>query len=223
MAVFLLPWVILPLIIWFSLEFAAGFAPALKSLLTDQSISSPQGGLIFSLVDALLSFTVIGFYLRRRGAKWVDLGYRRFNVIKAILLVTTLFISFFVMIGLVYWLIQVLLPGFDPNQAQANEFTNTPNNLRFISLIGLVILPPLVEEPIFRGFIFPAFAKRWGLPIGAVLSSLLFGLAHLQGNISVYTFVIGLLLCFMYTRLGSIVPGILLHMVNNYLAYTALQ
>jgi uncharacterized protein len=56
---------------------------------------------------------------------------------------------------------------------------------------------------------------------GAVLSSGLFALAHGQANIAIYTFPLGLLLCFMYVRLGSIVPGMALHMINNYLAFVA--
>ncbi len=85
-----------------------------------------------------------------------------------------------------------------------------------------MILPPIIEETVFRGFIFPAFAKKWGVIWGAIASSILFGFAHLQANVGVYTFVIGLLLCFLYVRLKSIIPGIFFHMLNNYLAFVAL-
>ena len=57
----------------------------------------------------------------------------------------------------------------------------------------------------------------------AIFSGVLFGFAHLQPNVSIYTFILGLLLCAMYVRLGSIVPGIALHMLNNYFAYVALN
>ena len=84
-----------------------------------------------------------------------------------------------------------------------------------------MLVPPVLEETIFRGFIFPAISKRTGVIWGAILSSALFGLAHAQGNITVYTFVLGLVLCFMYVRLRSILPGMALHMLNNYLAFLA--
>ncbi len=92
-----------------------------------------------------------------------------------------------------------------------------------LSLWALVIIPPIIEEIVFRGFMFPAFAKRFGVVLGAVVSSLLFAVAHLQLNVSVYTFILGLLLCFLYVRLGSTIPGIGIHMLNNYLAYMALN
>jgi membrane protease YdiL (CAAX protease family) len=65
-------------------------------------------------------------------------------------------------------------------------------------------------------------AKRWGVITGAIVSSAIFGLAHAQANISIYTWLLGLLLCAMYVRLKSIIPGMALHMLNNYLAFLAL-
>jgi membrane protease YdiL (CAAX protease family) len=69
---------------------------------------------------------------------------------------------------------------------------------------------------------FPALADRLGPVIGAIITSLLFGLAHFQLNVSVYTVVLSLLLCMMYWRLRSIWPGIAFHMLNNYLVFLTL-
>jgi membrane protease YdiL (CAAX protease family) len=82
-----------------------------------------------------------------------------------------------------------------------------------------VLLPPIIEETIFRGFIFPAISTRTGVIWGAILSSLLFGAFHGQANVFVYTAILGLLLCFMYVRTKSIIPGMVLHMLNNFLAF----
>ncbi len=121
-------------------------------------------------------------------------------------------------------IISMLIPGFNAAQPQVNEFTQatTPASQR-LSLIALVILPPMVEETVFRGFIFPALSKKKGAIVGAILTSLLFGIAHLQYNVSLYTIVLSLILCFMYYRLRSIWPGIFLHMINNYIAYMAIM
>jgi membrane protease YdiL (CAAX protease family) len=131
-------------------------------------------------------------------------------------------IAFMVAANALLWLVSTLVPTFDANQAQENEFIGAAGAHPSLALVALVLMPPILEETIFRGFMFPALAKRVGVMGGAILSSILFGIAHWQANIGIYTFVLGLLLCFMYVRLRSIVPGILLHMLNNYLALIAL-
>jgi uncharacterized protein len=221
--VFLLPWVVLPVAILLFLLAIGQYLPVANDYLKALDSSSPEASFVLVILDAISSFAIIGYYLRKRGANWSDLGLRKFKVGKAILFIVLTYVIFFVGILAIYALIQAFLPSFNPDQAQSNEFTNAAPAFRLISLLALVVIPPLVEEPVFRGFIFPAFSKRYGLVAGALISSLLFGFAHLQANVSVYTFVIGLLLCFMYTRLNSIIPGIVLHMLNNYLAFSALN
>jgi len=58
--------------------------------------------------------------------------------------------------------------------------------------------------------------RHW---IAIIVSALIFGVVH--GNLSqgVHAFIIGLLLGWMYYRTNSIVPGIVLHWINNTLAY----
>jgi hypothetical protein len=131
-------------------------------------------------------------------------------------------VIFIALSNLVLILVSVLVPSFNANQAQTNEFTGSAGSHQSLALIALVLLPPILEETIFRGFLFPALAKKWGVGWGAIISSAIFGIAHAQANISIYTFVLGLLLCFMYVRLKSIFPGMAVHMLNNYLAYIAL-
>lgn len=88
--------------------------------------------------------------------------------------------------------------------------------------LAIGILAPLAEEIVFRGAILRTLLKifdkrlHW-LPI--IISALLFGLVH--GNLAQFShaFVIGLLLGWMYYRTDSIVPGIVLHWVNNTAAF----
>lgn len=212
-------WVVVPAVAAIALGIATSQSSKAHELVDKYVAGDPAVAFVVSLVSYILFLGVVAFFLRRSGATWRDLGLRRFSLVQAILTIVLLFVAFTILIGVVYALITALDPHFDANQPQTNEFTGAPSGLGFWAL---VIIPPIAEETIFRGFLFPGFARRFGIPIGAIFSSLLFGLAHLQGNVSVYTFVFGLLLCWLYVRLGSIIPGIGLHMLNNYLAYTAL-
>ncbi len=175
------------------------------------------------LLSAIIGLSLVAYFVRRNRASLADLGLRPFNVVSAITLILAIYIGFSIMIGFLFVLITVLVPSFNANQAQSNDFTTPATGVAAeLSLFALVIVPAVLEEVVFRGFMFSAMATRWGTVGGAVASSALFALAHGQWNAIVYTFVLGLLLCLMYRRLGSIWPGMLLHAINNYIAFSAL-
>ena len=221
MAVFLLPWVILPAVVLLALNFLQPYVSQAGQFLKALDAGDVKANFALSVGDAVASFGLIAIYIRRSGARWSDVGFRTFNILKIIFYVIGLFISLMALVFIADYLLQHFLPSFNAQQPQVTDFDNAAPAMQMFSLIALVILPPIVEETVFRGFIFPAFSKRSGLVAGAIGSSMLFGFAHLQPNIIVYTFILGLLLCWLYTKTGSIIPGMFLHMLNNYIAYSA--
>lgn len=89
--------------------------------------------------------------------------------------------------------------------------------------LALGILAPVAEELVFRGAILRSLMDYFNhrLPwIPIVASALLFGAVH--GNMAQFAnaFTMGLLLGWLYYRTHSIVPGVVLHWVNNTVAYT---
>lgn len=223
LVVFALAWLGLPILLLLGMRQLAPYVPFFHNMLISFRNGDISASFFFAVTDAVLGLGLVGYYLRRYKVDWRAVGWRRTNVLKTVAYVLGAVILFAILVQLAFFVVQILFPHFNADQAQVNEFTKaaSPANKR-LALIALVILPPIVEETVFRGFIFPAFSKRLGLVVGALASSALFGLAHLQYNVSVYTIVLGLILCFMYVRLRSIFPGMILHMVNNYLAYVAL-
>ncbi|HSH31755.1 MAG TPA: type II CAAX endopeptidase family protein [Candidatus Saccharimonadales bacterium] len=221
--VFILAWIGLPLLAIVVLSELAPVLPPVAQLLRAFEAGSLQASFVLVIINAISAFGLVLYYLKRYRSGLSDLGLRRFSLTRAAAYILGTVAAFMVLVPLAFVIISQLFPNFNPDQAQMNEFTQaTTPAARRLSFIALVLLPPLVEELVFRGFIFPAFATRWGTTWGAISSSLLFGLAHLQFNVSVYTVVLGLLLCFMYAKLGSIWPGVAFHMLNNYLAFVAL-
>jgi membrane protease YdiL (CAAX protease family) len=166
-----------------------------------------------------VGFAIVGGYLKRYGATWRAVGWRRASVLRTLKYLGGLLLAFILLANLAFVIVKYFVPGFNADQPQTNDFIAAKDAHRGLAFLALVVLPPIFEETMFRGFMFPALSKRFGLVWGAVVSSVVFGLAHGQPNLFVYTFLLGLFLSFMYTRLGSIVPGILLHMLNNYLAF----
>jgi membrane protease YdiL (CAAX protease family) len=185
-----------------------------------------QGNLIASLLLDAVSLAAAAVammaYLARYHVSVQEMGWRKVPWNQSVLYVVAGFVVFSVSSSLVLHGLGALLPQFHPNQIAQDFFVGIAPTNRVVGLVTLVIIPPLFEETVFRGFLFPAIAKRWGVVWGAVLSSAVFGIAHFQLNLGIYTFLMGLVLCWMYTKLRSIVPGMWLHMINNLVAFILL-
>ena len=88
--------------------------------------------------------------------------------------------------------------------------------------VAIGILAPLAEEIVFRGAILRTLLgmvskkNHW---VAIMISAALFGAAHGNAAQFVNALLMGLLLGWMYYRTKSLVPGILMHWVNNTMAY----
>ncbi len=86
-----------------------------------------------------------------------------------------------------------------------------------VQVLLIVILAPVSEEVCFRGMLFSGLRERLPRFAAALLSGLIFGGLHAFTGITAVPplIVFGLVLALLYERTGSIVPGILLHVLNN--------
>ena len=114
------------------------------------------------------------------------------------------------------WL-QELMPPL-PNIVE-EEFDMILRNRFGYLVVGL--MAPLAEEVVFRGAVLRSLlqwkeCQPW---LGIAISALLFSAAHLNPAQLPHTFLVGLLLGWMYYRTDSIVPGVVYHWVNNTVAY----
>ena len=93
-----------------------------------------------------------------------------------------------------------------------------------LGYVAIGIFAPLAEEVVFRGAILRRLLsvlgdkKHW---VAILISALLFGAVHANLAQFVHAALLGLLLGWMYYRTDSIVPGVVLHWVNNTIAYIA--
>jgi uncharacterized protein len=89
----------------------------------------------------------------------------------------------------------------------------------------IVVGAAVSEEILFRGLIFGALRSYGPFWLAALFSSALFGLVHLpNGSLAVVILLslFGWLLAYLYERTGSIGPSIVLHGLNNALAFGVL-
>ena len=88
-----------------------------------------------------------------------------------------------------------------------------------LAFAAIGVLGPVAEEMAFRGGVLGSLLK-WekieGKPWAAILiSALLFSIAHLNPAQAPVTFILGILAGWLYFRTESLIPGMLLHVLNN--------
>ncbi|HBN5050339.1 TPA: CPBP family intramembrane metalloprotease [Listeria innocua] len=84
-----------------------------------------------------------------------------------------------------------------------------------IFLIFISVLGPILEELVFRKVVFGGLSNVMNIHVAAVISSLFFGLLHGDISFLLTYFVIGLILCFLYTKTKRIAVSMGAHILMN--------
>jgi len=147
------------------------------------------------------------FGLRRPGDGWWRAGW----------LVVALIVAF--VIASVLWS-EVFNPEKEKllQQLGSNESTA----LLLLSAALTCVVAPMCEEFLFRGFIYSAIRNWRGPWPAALITGLLFGLVHglsaPAADLLPLAFL-GVILCVVYELTGSLYPCILVHLLNNTIAF----
>lgn len=108
--------------------------------------------------------------------------------------------------GLVTWWLLEIPPTFlwkaGPEAAIANAAT----------VVTLVLLAPVVEELVFRGFLLNRWAAKYGMRVGIGLSAASFAVLHSE---ILGTVVFAVVMSRVYLRTRSLAGPIIVHMSNN--------
>lgn len=87
-----------------------------------------------------------------------------------------------------------------------------------MQFLALCVMPAIAEELLFRGA-FQGLMRACGSAAAIFAPALLFGVLHLDLAQGLTAFACGVFLGWLAERSGSILPGMLLHLVNNALAF----
>ncbi len=79
----------------------------------------------------------------------------------------------------------------------------------------LIVVGPITEEILFRGYIYPTFRRKTGIVWAMIFSSACFIIFHKSETLWFNAFVIGIILCFIYEKSGSLVAAIMAHSFSN--------
>lgn len=174
------------------------------------------GALYLFLKRYLSTFKTIGL-LRPRGR----------DVLYGLAAVPVYYVIYLLTVGVVTHFV----PGLNVDQQQNIGFNDVHGVLALVlTFISLVILPPLTEEIMVRGFLYSSLRKAMHLVPAALLTSLVFAAAHLpEGGAAgplyiaaLDTFILSLVLIYLREKTGSLWSSITLHAVKNSVAFVAL-
>lgn len=111
-------------------------------------------------------------------------------------------------------ILQRFMPAF-----MAHSYDDTAKGIfgsgPILTIVTVVIVGPIVEELLFRGLMYSRFKRVMGPAIGGLISSILFGIYHLNWLQAPYAFIIGMCLVFVYERYKSLGACFLFHCTAN--------
>ncbi len=218
------------LLFWLGTQVAVAFAIVIPQVLSgevetaEDVVSDPSLGMLTAMVVAnwfgLMLWPVIASFTKGRRDIRADfgLGFGKADLGAGIVGGVVLF-----GIGMVANLAWILVTDSDPPDNSGFVEPTATSVLAVVVLVLVVAVgTPIVEELYFRGFLLRALGKRWGLPVGVVASSAIFGLFHFQGEgladlwimgmLTLYGYVLAILTVRARGRLGA---AIVAHAINN--------
>ncbi|MGC2465851.1 MAG: type II CAAX endopeptidase family protein [Candidatus Acidiferrum sp.] len=93
-------------------------------------------------------------------------------------------------------------------------------NTALLFMAMAVLVAPLVEETVFRGYLYPLLAKSFGVATSVIVTGVLFGLMHgaqlgWTWRLVLVLIVVGIIFTFARARSGSVFASFLLHLGYN--------
>ena len=86
----------------------------------------------------------------------------------------------------------------------------------FVSLFIVSVLVPIVEELLFRGFFYDSIALISNHLVAIIITSILFGLIHMNIEQGIYGFVAGLFLGYIKYKYNRLSYTIFMHLLMNF-------
>lgn len=209
--------IVLPTLLYVTLLFwgSLGIIPSWGQTLLGET---PIALALQYVLTLIVEIGVLVWLVRRRNAGRSGLGLKRASDTWYLVAFGLYMIQIIAVIG-IFALVNILLPSINTDEQQTVFEFGRSGWGYWLAAVSVVVVAPVIEEILFRGVIFAGLARRWPVWIAAAISSIVFALLHGQVNVGIYTFILGCLLSWLYVRSGSIYPGMLVHFLNNLVAF----
>jgi membrane protease YdiL (CAAX protease family) len=116
---------------------------------------------------------------------------------------------------------QAIVQQRNPQKVVQDLGANRSSLLLVTGALVVILVAPVCEELFFRGFLFRVLRLRMPLWLAALIDGLVFGLVHGSLVIVPVLAFLGIVLCYVYERTGTLFATIALHALNNTISYGA--
>ncbi|MCA1963461.1 MAG: CPBP family intramembrane metalloprotease [Prosthecobacter sp.] len=181
---------------------------------------SMSGALVGIVVQLGICTALLAYLRLMRGLQPAQLfGLREMGFLRALFMGLLLLLPMLIMVngtaaGLHEW-----MKGFWPDldgQDVAEAFrTSQDPAAKALLAVSAVLIAPLVEEIVFRGFIYAVIKRHTDGIYAAFCSSLLFAIVHLHVGTLIPLALLALFFCRVYERTGSLLLPMVLHGLFN--------
>ena len=188
--------------------------------LEEYLISKPQ----FAIGSMLLWYAAIFFFLYvtlsllRGHTFWQTLGWRKLIPVQREMPKNPL-VYLFAGCGLSLFVALATASMKTPKDTPMEElFKYRQTALLFVAMA--VLVAPLVEETLFRGYLYPMFARSFGITPAILLTGLLFGLMHgaqlgWTWSLVAMLTMVGIIFTLVRARTGTVFASFLMHLGYN--------
>lgn len=202
----------------------AGFDQArINQFLNDSNVAN----FVLSLLVSVSMFGLLFTFMRLRKTAFKAIGLVRPRPRDAGLALMG-YVVYFLLAAFVVQPLIKLFTSVNLDQRQELGYQTSTTGIELVVIfIGLVVLPPIIEELVSRGFLYTGLRSKLPFVAAAIITSLVFGIAHLEGGrlnwaAVVDTFTLSLVLVYLREKTGSLWPAIGLHAIKNGIAFLVL-
>ena len=180
--------------------------------------------LLANLVFTVVMVLFIAAFLKLRGFDLSSLaGLFRFGFLRAVSMGTILLLAGYPLIALSDAVTQSLFGSGSSKQNIVELFSGSPTiEQRIMIIVFAVAIAPVVEEFLFRFFLYGVLKRYFGRFLGITVNALLFAAAHTHFPSFVPLFVLGSCFTIAYEWSGSILVAMTMHSLFNTVSLTVL-
>ena len=170
-------------------------------------------------IGLIVALFILRYLLSRRHLGWRNVGVTGGLSGTAVLYAFGgWFVAFFL-----YYLVETILTRFGVRMFwNEGDFFALDTPWRVIGIcLATLVVAPIAEEIIYRGYVLQALLAKFSPLLAAVLSSLIFASIHIGigPGMVIYLFLGAFIPAFLFIKFRSIYPCVLMHFLNNVVAY----